>query len=76
MGKSRSATLVVMFLMKKFMLPYKIASNLLKSRREKIDINTGFVDKLQKFEENGFKFDTAVQDDITESTEHSDIKEL
>ena len=58
------------------MLPYKIAANLLKSRREKIDINTGFVDKLQKFEENGFKFDTAVQDDITESTEHSDIKEL
>ena len=35
MGKSRSATIVTMFIMKKFMLPFKIAATIVKEREEK-----------------------------------------
>jgi len=72
MGMSRSATIVAMFLMRKFSLPYKLAVNLLTSRREKVDINTGFISQLNSFEEHDFKFTTEDCDKGGESTEADD----
>lgn len=69
MGKSRSATIVTMYIMKKFMLPYKLAVDMVKERREKIQINSGFVSQLQDFETDGFKFPTEISDRGSESTE-------
>lgn len=69
MGKSRSATIITMYLMKKFLLPYKIARNIVKVRREKIEINYGFINILKSFEENDFKYLTETTDEDSESTE-------
>jgi protein-tyrosine phosphatase len=56
MGKSRSATIVIMYIMKKFQLSYKQTYELVKERRHKIDINTGFVEQLKEFERNNYTF--------------------
>ena len=69
MGKSRSATIVTMFIMKKFRLSYDIAIKLVSQRREKIEINAGFVEKLKEFEANGFKFKAEHSDKSNASTE-------
>lgn len=69
MGKSRSATIILMYIMKKFQLPYTKAFELVKERREKIDINSGFVEQLKEFELNGFKFKPDISDRFSESTE-------
>ena len=42
MGMSRSATCVIMYLMKKFLLSFDDAFDIVKLRREKIDPNDGF----------------------------------
>ena len=44
MGMSRSASTVILFLMKKFKIPYEEAYTFVKSRREKIDPNDGFIE--------------------------------
>lgn len=73
MGKSRSASMIIMFLMKKFSLPFKLAVQLLKSRREKIDINNGFIAQLEAFEEHGFVFSTESQGNEGDSTEAEEV---
>lgn len=72
MGRSRSAAIVTMFIMKKFNLPMKLAIKLLQSRREKVDINNGFLSQLEMFEEHHYKFATETQDYCSESTEDDD----
>ncbi|CAI2369738.1 unnamed protein product [Moneuplotes crassus] len=72
MGKSRSATIVIMYIMKKFKLPFKTAFKLVSLRREKIDINPGFIEKLKEFENNDFKFATESSDQSNASTEAGD----
>lgn len=42
-GVSRSATIVIMYLMRKFKLTLRDAYKLVKSRRDKIDPNAGFI---------------------------------
>jgi hypothetical protein len=69
MGKSRSATIVIMYLMKKFLLPYKIAKSIVKSRRETIEVNSGFLSQLKTFEQNDFKFSVESSDCDSDSTE-------
>lgn len=69
MGKSRSATIVIMYLMKKFLLPYKIAKSIVKSRRETIEVNSGFISQLKAFEQNDFKFSVELSDGDSDSTE-------
>ena len=69
MGKSRSATIVTMFIMKKFMLPFKTAATIVKERRETIDMNHGFINHLCDFENSGFKFPAEFSDRCSESTE-------
>ena len=56
MGRSRSATVVIMFLMKKFNIPYQTAEKLVKSRREVVEVNSGFSSQLSLFEENSYEF--------------------
>mmetsp|Transcript_7480 Transcript_7480/g.8498 ORF Transcript_7480/g.8498 Transcript_7480/m.8498 type:complete len:80 (+) Transcript_7480:954-1193(+) len=56
MGRSRSATLIMMYLMKKYNLSYQNTENLVKSRREEVEINCGFSSQLEDFEENLLEF--------------------
>lgn len=72
MGRSRSASIVTMYIMKKFLIPYKIAVDIVRERRETIDINPGFVQQLKDFEDNGFKFPNDISDRCSESTEGED----
>eukprot|EP00345_Euplotes_harpa_P002479 CAMPEP_0168321398 /NCGR_PEP_ID=MMETSP0213-20121227/2252_1 /TAXON_ID=151035 /ORGANISM="Euplotes harpa, Strain FSP1.4" /LENGTH=65 /DNA_ID=CAMNT_0008323051 /DNA_START=1045 /DNA_END=1242 /DNA_ORIENTATION=+ len=58
-----------MYLMKKFLLPYKVCRNIVKARREVVEINYGFVNLLKTFEENDFKYLTETDDNDSESTE-------
>mmetsp|Transcript_25090 Transcript_25090/g.27837 ORF Transcript_25090/g.27837 Transcript_25090/m.27837 type:complete len:192 (-) Transcript_25090:27-602(-) len=72
MGRSRSATIVTMYIMKRFKLSYQIAVKLVSQRREKIDINSGFIEKLKEFEATGFKLTPTNSDIVSESTEAED----
>lgn len=69
MGKSRSATMITMYLMKKFLLPYKLARNIVKTRRETVEINNGFIGHLETFGENDLKYHLVESDNDSESTE-------
>jgi protein-tyrosine phosphatase len=52
---SRSATIVISFLMKELKLKYDEAFNFVKDRREIVQPNNGFVEKLKKLEEEIFQ---------------------
>lgn len=69
MGKSRSATIVIMYIMKKFLLPFSVAKQLVSTRRETIEVNHGFLDQLKSFEQNDFKFPVESSADDSDSTE-------
>lgn len=69
MGKSRSATMVMMYIMKKFMLPYRFAKSMVSTRRETVEVNRGFLDQLKAFELNDFKFSVESCDNDSDSTE-------
>jgi len=56
LGKSRSATITIMYLMKKFSWSYEKAFDFVKRKREIIDPNDGFVQRLQEFEKNQLIF--------------------
>jgi len=56
MGKSRSATITIMFLMKKFSWSYEKAFAFVKRKREIISPNEGFVERLMDFEKNQLLF--------------------
>jgi len=56
MGKSRSATITIMYLMKKFSWGYEKAFEFVKRKREIIEPNEGFIEKLQDFEKNQLVF--------------------
>jgi protein-tyrosine phosphatase len=67
MGMSRSATCVMMFLMKRFCLSMDDALSLVKHRREKIDPNEGFMSKLRQFEADNLKFPFDTENKRTDS---------
>lgn len=69
MGKSRSATIVTMYLMKKFNITYKVARNMVKMRRETVEINDGFISQLKTFEQNYLEFAAALVNEDSDSTE-------
>lgn len=50
MGRSRSATMVAMYLMKKFDISMDMSLQILKNRREVVDPNEGFLQKLREYE--------------------------
>lgn len=51
MGRSRSATMIIMYLMMKFQIPFEMSMDIVKARREIVDPNEGFIQKLKDFEE-------------------------
>jgi protein-tyrosine phosphatase len=56
MGKSRSATIIIMYLMKKFSWGFEKAFAFVKRKRDMICPNYGFVQRLQEFEKNQLAF--------------------
>ncbi|XP_010486100.1 PREDICTED: dual specificity protein phosphatase 1B isoform X2 [Camelina sativa] len=52
MGMSRSVTIVVAYLMKKYGMSFSKAMELVKSRRPQALPNSGFISQLQKFEKS------------------------
>lgn len=56
MGKSRSATMIIMYIMKRFSWSFDKAFAFVKRKREIIEPNDGFVDQLKDFEKNKFMF--------------------
>jgi len=56
LGKSRSATITVMFLMKKFGWTFEKALEYVKMKRRIVDPNYGFLKQLEEFEKEKFSF--------------------
>lgn len=56
LGVSRSATLVVMFLMRTFGLSLEEGMDFLKKHRNRAEPNPGFLKQLEDFYDNSFKF--------------------
>jgi dual specificity MAP kinase phosphatase len=56
LGKSRSATITIMYLMKKFSWSFEKAFDFVKRKREIIEPNDGFIQRLQEFEKNQLVF--------------------
>lgn len=70
MGKSRSASIITMYIMKKFLLSFKTSRKIVETRRETVEINSGFLSQLKSFEENNYKFSVdSTEDDDGNSTE-------
>jgi protein-tyrosine phosphatase len=51
MGRSRSATLIIMYIMFKFDVKLAIALDMVKQRRYVVDPNKGFMEQLKNFED-------------------------
>ena len=67
MGKSRSATSVIMFIMKLFSMPLDDAFEYVKTQREQTEPNDGFLEQLRKFQESNFVFASELeQEDASE----------
>ena len=56
MGMSRSATSVIMFIMRLFSMRLEDAFEFVKTQREATDPNDGFLEQLKLFEETSFAF--------------------
>ena len=55
MGRSRSATMVIMYLMRKFQIDWNLSFDIVKMRRDIIDPNEGFLTKLREYEGKQYK---------------------
>ncbi|XP_017277684.1 dual specificity protein phosphatase 12 [Kryptolebias marmoratus] len=58
-GRSRSATIVTAYLMKKYQLGFTEAYNRLKSVKQDVQVNRGFEDQLHLYEAMGCEVDTS-----------------
>lgn len=58
MGMSRSATSVIMFIMRLFSMKLDDAFEFVKTQREATDPNDGFLEQLRIFEKTDFSFET------------------
>lgn len=57
---SRSATSVIMFIMRLFGMKLEDAFEFVKTQREATDPNDGFMEQLKMFEAKAFKFDSEI----------------
>ena len=57
MGMSRSATSVIMFIMRLFSMKLEDAFEFVKTQREATDPNDGFMQQLRDFESTAFTFE-------------------
>ena len=71
MGMSRSATSVIMFIMRLFSMKLKDAFEFVKTQRERTDPNEGFMEQLRRFESTAFTFQHEI-DDNSSNTDASD----
>ena len=55
MGRSRSATMVIMYLMRKYQIEWNLAFDIVKHRRDVVDPNEGFLSKLKEYEGKQYK---------------------
>ena len=77
MGRSRSASLVMMYMMYKFKISADEAFNYVQSKRNVIDPNKGFRKALYQFEEmvkNGYRISRKKEDGAGQSSDHSKKK--
>ena len=72
MGMSRSATMVIMYLMRKFEIDINMSLNIVKTRREIIDPNEGFIEKLQMYEGKQYKLKRTITAKDQEKVEEVD----
>lgn len=72
MGMSRSATMVIMYLMRKFQVHWELAFDIVKARRDIIDPNEGFISKLKDFEGKQYKLKRTI---TVRTDEHIDETE-
>jgi protein-tyrosine phosphatase len=56
LGCSRSPTIAIMYVMKKFQLPFQNAYEFIKFQRDRSTPINSFIDELEQFEKNGFNF--------------------
>jgi protein-tyrosine phosphatase len=56
LGVSRSATIVIMFIMKTYRMSLEDSLSFVKSQRQKIDPNPGFMKQLEEFQLHGCNF--------------------
>ena len=57
MGKSRSATSLIMYVMRRFGLSLDDAFEFCKTQRQETEPNEGFMEQLRVFEANARRFD-------------------
>jgi hypothetical protein len=74
MGKSRSATSVIMFIMKLFSMPLDDAFEYVKTQREQTEPNDGFLEQLRKFQDSNFIFASELEQE--DPSEMSQLKLL
>ena len=70
MGMSRSATSVIMFIMRLFSMKLEDAFEFVKTQREATDPNDGFMEQLRSFEKTAFSFEQESRDD-NDASDHS-----
>ncbi|KAL4474752.1 hypothetical protein ABPG74_001448 [Tetrahymena malaccensis] len=74
-GKSRSATIVCMYLMRTFNWSFEQTLKYVQDRREVANPNYGFVEQLKNFEQNQFMFDGESLDEFAQSKKQNEIKQ-
>ena len=72
MGRSRSATIVIMYLMRKFKMRLEDAIKMAKIRRDAVDPNPGFLKQLSEFSESGCEFTSFFQEGVEELKEEDE----
>lgn len=83
MGMSRSATMVIMYLMRKYELDLNMAFDVVKRHREIIDPNEGFMKKLKEYDGKQYRIkrtatyavDGEIQEQDEIDSEFSDAEE-
>lgn len=74
MGRSRSATMIIMYLMKKFQIDFELAFDIVKWRREVVDPNDGFIQKLKDFD--GKQYRLKRTSTVFQGDDYEEIEEL
>jgi protein-tyrosine phosphatase len=72
MGMSRSATSVIMFIMRLFSMKLIDAFEFVKTQREATDPNEGFMEQLRIFEQTEFTFEEDESDSASGSSPRKD----
>ncbi len=61
-GVSRSASIVIAYIMKKYNVPYEIALSMARQRRMVVNPNLGFTNQLKQWHENQFQYKPSLMD--------------